>query len=62
MGRKRRNNPDPDFIIDLTAKVSRLETDICWIKKKLATLDKRIWYILSGIIITILITIVGALI
>jgi hypothetical protein len=38
-----------------------LETDMKWVKERLDSLDHRIWYILAGVIISILITILSKL-
>ena len=46
---------DYDKLVELTERVARLEEDNRWLKRRLEELDRRTWWILSGIIVTILI-------
>jgi len=39
---------------DIKTNIAILQTDITWIKEKLNTLDKRVWYIVTGIIVAII--------
>jgi len=59
MAKKKGN---PELIIELNERVTRLETDISWIKEKISCLDRKVWYILTGIIISILVAILGSVI
>jgi hypothetical protein len=51
---KKQNDPIHDRLV-------ALETDMKWVKERLNSLDQRVWYILAGVIITILITILSKL-
>jgi hypothetical protein len=63
MNRKNRRavkDPDPNFF----ERLASLETDVGWlkndigeIKNKIKEIDQKIWYIITGIVISILITI-----
>ena len=55
------NETNPE-ILRLSERVARLEVDMRWTVKLLEKVDKRSWYILSGIIISILVSILGRLI
>lgn len=46
---KRKNNPKV-----LAERITILETNYSWIKLKLEKVDQRTWYILGGVIVTIL--------
>jgi hypothetical protein len=55
-----KKNKDPQMV----ERIAVLETDVSWIvdklkdfDKKLKDVDRRIWYILTGIVISILISI-----
>ena len=46
---------DYDKLVELTERVARLEEDNRWLRRRLEELDRRTWWILSGIVVTILI-------
>jgi len=50
-----------DKLVELTERVARLEEDNRWLKRRLEELDRRTWWILSGIIVTILIEVLDIL-
>lgn len=52
-----RKKNDPPLLFEFNERITRLETDMTWVKDKLKCLDKRLWYILTGIVISILLTI-----
>lgn len=47
---------DP-VLADLRERMAKIETDIQWIKIQLSENDRRTWYILSGVIVSVLISI-----
>ncbi len=55
------NDPLIDGIEELTVRVTALEANQKWIIEKLKDLDQKVWYILSGIIISILLAILHLL-
>jgi len=59
MAGEREANPE---ILRLLERVAKLEADMIWVRELLEKVDKRSWYILSGIIISILVSILGRLI
>ena len=64
MARRRKNNDDPPYpsftqFLELQERVARLEEATSWMKDKLESIDKRTWYILAGIIVSILVAILG---
>lgn len=63
----RRKKKDPlcpslTQFIELQERVARLEEATSWIKEKLNSIDKRTWYILAGVIVSILAIILGNII
>jgi len=61
MRRKSIKNDDPPSIELLAERVTALEVDVKWIREHLKSLDKRLWYILSGVIVSILTTLLLAI-
>jgi len=58
--KNRKNNHNPGFferIASLETDVSWLKSDVKEIKDKIKEIDQKIWYIITGIVISILITI-----
>jgi hypothetical protein len=54
---------DPVLVLNgIEERVTRLETNVSWIIKSLEKLDKRLWYIVTAIIINILLAILLKLI
>jgi len=49
--KKKRN---PDILISMDERLTRVETDIDWIKKKINCIDKKIWWLLTTIIIALI--------
>ncbi|MEM2566929.1 MAG: hypothetical protein QXH20_00435 [Candidatus Bathyarchaeia archaeon] len=49
-------------VVGLAERVTRLETDLCWIKSKLECIERRQWETLVGVIVFGVISIVIALI
>jgi len=62
MRRKSIKNDDPPSIELLAERVTALEVDVKWIREHLRCLDKKLWYILTGVIISILASILVAVI
>ena len=52
---------DYEKLVELTERVARLEEDNRWLKRRLEELDRRTWWILSGIVVTILIEVLDIL-
>jgi hypothetical protein len=52
---------DYEKLVELTERVARLEEDNRWLRRRLEELDRRTWWILSGIIVTILIEVLDIL-
>ena len=40
---------------DVHTRLAVVETDMCWVKRGLKSVDNRIWLVLSGIVISILV-------
>jgi len=59
MAGEREANPE---ILKLSERVAKLETDMRWVRELLEKVDKRSWYILAGIIVSILVSILARLI
>jgi len=62
--RKKKSNDDPIYpsfeqFIELQERVTRLEEATSWIREKLDSIDRRTWYILAGVIVSILAVILG---
>lgn len=54
---------DPVLVLNgIEERVTRLETNVSWIIKSLEKLDRRLWYIVTAIIINILLAILLKLI
>jgi len=51
-------NPE---ILKLSERVAKLEADIVWIKNLLEKVDKRTWYILISVLLSILVMIWNAI-
>ena len=45
----------------LSRDVAILQTDMKWVKEIVSKLDRRTWFIVTGIVITILITLINLL-
>jgi len=56
---EREANPE---ILKLSERVAKLEADMIWVRELLEKVDRRSWYILTGIIVSILVSILGRLI
>ncbi len=54
---KEENDPLIDGLEELTVRVATLEANQKWIIEKLKDLDQKVWYILSGVIISVLLAI-----
>ena len=52
---------DYEKLVELTERVARLEEDNRWLRRRLEELDRRTWWILSGIIVTILVEVLDIL-
>jgi hypothetical protein len=52
---------DCEKLVELTERVARLEEDNRWLRRRLEELDRRTWWILSGIIVTILVEVLDIL-
>ncbi len=52
---------DYEKLVELTERVARLEEDNRWLRRRLEELDRRTWWILSGIVVTILIEVLDIL-
>ena len=59
MAEEREANPE---ILKLSERVARLEVDMLWTVKLLEKVDRRTYYILAGIIVSILVSILARLI
>jgi len=59
MAGEREANPE---ILKLSERVARLEVDMLWTVKLLEKVDRRTYYILAGIIVSILVSILARLI
>ena len=60
------NDPDRcpcDYktLVELTERVARLEEDNRWLKRRLEDLDSRTWWILGGVVLTVLIEVLDIL-
>ena len=61
--RKRKHDNDcPINIVELHERVVRLEESMLWIKEKMECIDRRTWYILSAVILSILLILLKAVI
>jgi len=52
---------DYDKLVELTERVARLEEDNRWLKRRLEDLDSRTWWILGGVVLTVLIEVLDIL-
>ena len=59
MAGEREANPE---ILRFSERVAKLEADMIWVRELLEKVDRRSWYILTGIIVSILVSILGRLI
>jgi hypothetical protein len=52
---------DYNKLVELTERVARLEEDNKWLKRRLEDLDSRTWWILGGVVLTVLIEVLDIL-
>jgi hypothetical protein len=52
---------DYNKLVELTERVARLEEDNRWLKRRLEDLDSRTWWILGGVVLTVLIEVLDIL-
>jgi len=63
--RHKRNNPDQllmSELVDLKSRVSALEESNRWIVDSLKSLDRKVWGVLAGVMVLILLTIAALLV
>ena len=52
---------DYNRLVELTERIARLEEDNRWLKRRFEDLDSRTWWILGGVVLTVLIEVLDIL-
>ncbi|MGB9760408.1 MAG: hypothetical protein ACPLZG_11320 [Thermoproteota archaeon] len=56
MAEEQKDDPIVEELTRIENRLAKVESDIAWLKQLYKSLDYRVWFIVAGVIVTILIT------